>query len=206
MGFGGGYASSRHYLSCSVIAGEGDDMQRDDWYQQARSGPRRLTPTRSAPSPPAAPWLSASAPARFPTCECRCCSRTLAAGLIGAFVHAVSGGALYRKSSFLLDSLGKQHLPPATSRSPNARTWPRRPAPFDDDGVATKDRKSSSTACCRGYFPNRPRTRPASWHAHHRQRRWQPQPAGQPGQYDLDGLMQCRWTAVRWSPNCWATA
>ena len=78
---------------------------------------------------------------------------TIAVGLIGSFVQAVSGGALYRKASFLLDSLGKPvmaghldiledpHVPEAVGS-----------APFDSEGVRTKARRVVDAGVLQGYF------------------------------------------------------
>ncbi len=153
LGFMGGYPASRHYLACSVIAGEGDDMQRDDWYSSHRDAALLAAPeaigdyaARRALSRLKARKLSTrKAPVVF--------EAPLAAGLIGALVQAVSGGALYRKSTFLLDSLGKKifpdfvqiaerpHIPGALASSP-----------FDDDGVATRDREVVQDGVLQGYF------------------------------------------------------
>ncbi|WP_442770672.1 metalloprotease PmbA [Zoogloea ramigera] len=153
LGFMGGYASSRHYLSCSVIAGEGDDMQRDDWYSTKRD-PAELADAEEIGTFAARRALARLGARQIPTCEVPVLFEApLAAGLIGAFVHAVSGGALYRKSTFLHDSLGKQvfpshiqiserpHLPKAFASSP-----------FDDDGVATRDREVIIDGVLQGYF------------------------------------------------------
>jgi PmbA protein len=111
LGFMGGFATSRHYVSCSVIAGEGEDMQRDDWYASRRN---------AAEFPDAArigDYAARRALARLGSrkLKTRTCpvifEAPLATGLIGSFVHAVSGGSLYRKTSFLLDSLGKKIFP-----------------------------------------------------------------------------------------------
>src|SRR5690606_4020334 len=77
----------------------------------------------------------------------------LAAGLLGAFVQAVSGGALYRKSSFLLDSLGKQVFPrhidiledPFVPRGKGS-------SPFDEEGVRVAPRKVVDAGRVQGYF------------------------------------------------------
>jgi PmbA protein len=75
----------------------------------------------------------------------------LAASLIGSFVHAVSGGSLYRKTSFLVDSLGKRVFSPERYRSASGRICPRGLASsyFDSDGVATKDREVVTDGRCR---------------------------------------------------------
>ncbi|MFN9130623.1 MAG: metallopeptidase TldD-related protein, partial [bacterium] len=78
---------------------------------------------------------------------------TLAGGLIGHFVGAVSGGSLYRKSSFLLDCLGTQVF----SSNFNLREAPHVPrglssAPFDDEGVATTTRDVVTAGVVQGYF------------------------------------------------------
>ena len=153
LGFMGGYPTSRHYIACSVIAGEQEAMQRDDWYtthrnaaaleapeavgqQAARRAVARLNPKKIS---------TGSFPVIF--------EAPLAAGLLGNFVQAVSGGALYRKSSFLLDHLGRQvfpefvqlqelpHLPGALASSP-----------FDNDGGRTRERQVVRDGVLQGYF------------------------------------------------------
>ena len=153
LGFCDGYASSRHYIACSVIAGKGDDMQRDDWYSSQRKGSDLAKPevigdyaARRALSRLAARQpKTAQVPVLF--------EATLAAGLIGSFVRAVSGGALYRKSSFLLDSLGTQVFPKfmQISERPHLKGG-FASSPFDDDGVATHDREVIIDGVLQGYF------------------------------------------------------
>ena len=153
LGFMGGYASSRHYLSCSVIAGEGDAMQRDDWYSTHRDA-ADLAEAEVVGEYAARRALSRLGARKIATCEVPVLFEApLAATLIGNFVYAASGGSLYRKSSFLLDSLGTQvfspqvhigerpHLPRALGSSP-----------FDDDGVATQDREVVEAGVLKGYF------------------------------------------------------
>jgi PmbA protein len=77
----------------------------------------------------------------------------VAAGLIGSFVQAVSGGSLYRKASFLLDSLGK----PVMARHLDLHEDPHVPkghgsAPFDDEGVRTRARQVVEAGVLQGYF------------------------------------------------------
>jgi len=152
-GFMGGYPTSRNYIACSVIAGEGDGMQRDDWYSTARRGDALAAPEAIGD------YAARRALARMGGRQIRTCQvpvlfeAPLAASLIGSFVHAVSGGALYRKSSFLLDSLGKPVFPAHVSISER----PQLPqglasACFDNDGVATRDREVVADGILQGYF------------------------------------------------------
>jgi PmbA protein len=138
-GFMGSYSVTRHEMSCVLIAKQGDDMQRDYYYTTAcdptlldsvtdianhavertvrRLGARRLTTRRT-------PVIFAAEEAR---------------GFLGHFISAISGGNLYRKSSFLLDSLNtkvfpehirieeKPHLPKGLGS-----------LPFDENAVATR--------------------------------------------------------------------
>jgi PmbA protein len=106
-GFRGGYASSRHSLSVSPIAGKGKDMQRDAWYSSMRCADELASP-QAIGRYASERALSRLKARKIATTECPVLFESpLAAGLLGAFVQAVSGGSLYRKSSFLLDSLGK---------------------------------------------------------------------------------------------------
>ncbi len=152
-GFVGGYPTSRYSLSCSVIGGQGDDMQRDDWYTAARREDElesaeavgRRAAERTVRRLDARKLDTLQAPVLF--------DATLAGGLIGHFVGAVSGGALYRKSTFLLDSLGTQVFSPNV----NLREAPHvlrglSSAPFDDEGVATATRDVVSGGVVQGYF------------------------------------------------------
>ncbi|BBO19752.1 metalloprotease pmbA [Candidatus Desulfobacillus denitrificans] len=153
LGFMGGYASSRHYLSCSAIVGKGDAMQRDDWYSTHRDAAELAEPERVGEYA-ARRALSRLGARKIATCEAPVLFEApLAAGLIGNFVYAASGGSLYRKSSFLLDSLGKQVFSPQVHISERPHL-PRGLAssPFDDDGVATHDREVVEAGVLKGYF------------------------------------------------------
>jgi PmbA protein len=78
---------------------------------------------------------------------------TLAAGLLGAYVQATSGGALYRKSSFLLDCLGQTVMAPHIDidEDPHLRRG-KASAPFDDEGVVTRARRVVDAGVAQGYF------------------------------------------------------
>jgi PmbA protein len=152
-GFRGGYASSRHSLSVSPIAGKGDDMQRDAWYSSMRNAADLASP-EAVGRYAAERALSRLKGRKIPTVECSVLFESpLAAGLVGAFVQAVSGGALYRKSSFLLDSLGKQVFPKhiALSEDPFVLGG-KGSSPFDDEGVRVQARQVVEAGRVQGYF------------------------------------------------------
>ena len=110
-GFRGGFASSRHSLSVAPIAGTGDAMQRDAWYSSMLDAKDLASPQRVGRYA-AERTLSRLGARKITTRSCPVLFESpLAAGLLGTLVQALSGGALYRQSSFLMDSLGKQVLP-----------------------------------------------------------------------------------------------
>jgi PmbA protein len=158
-GFRGGYASSRHSLSVAPIAslparrGGGDDMQRDAWYSSMRS-PDELAAPEAVGRYAAERALSRLGSRKIKTCEVPVLfESSLASGLLGAYVQATSGGALYRKSSFLVDSLGQQVLPDHV----DIHEDPHQPrgkgsAPFDDEGVLTRPRDVVKGGIVQGYF------------------------------------------------------
>jgi len=152
-GFRGGYASSRHSISVAPIAGKGDGMQRDAWYSSMRDA-RELAPPEAIGRYAAERALSRLKSRKISTRECPVLFESpLAAGLLGGFVQAVSGGSLYRKSSFLLDCLGKQVFPEHVDllEDPHVRRG-KGSAPFDEEGVRTKARKVVDTGRVEGYF------------------------------------------------------
>ncbi len=153
LGFIGGYATSRHYLSCSAIAGEGDAMQRDDWYSGQRD-PRDLAAPEAIGDYAARRTLARLGARKLKTRQVPVLLEApLAAGLIGSFVHAASGGSLYRKASFLLDALGKRIFPEFVriAELPHLKKG-LASSPFDDDGVVTRDRDVVEGGVLRGYF------------------------------------------------------
>ncbi|MBC3410412.1 metalloprotease PmbA [Pseudomonas sp. SWRI107] len=137
-GFIGGYASTRHSLSCVMIA-EGDgQMQRDYWYDVNRQG-QLLADPRSIGQRAAQRAASRLGARPVPTCEVPVLfAAELAGGLFGSFLSAISGGNLYRKSSFLEGTLG-QRLFPAWLTLDERPHIPRAmaSAAFDGDGLAT---------------------------------------------------------------------
>ncbi|MDO9406296.1 MAG: metalloprotease PmbA [Polaromonas sp.] len=152
-GFRGGYASSRHSISVAPIAGKGSNMQRDAWYSSMRDAAELSAPEvigRYA----AERALSRLKSRKIKTIECPVLFESpLAAGLLGGFVQAVSGGALYRKSTFLLNSLGKPAFPDHIdiTEDPHLKKG-KGSAPFDEEGVKTRARKVVDAGIVRGYF------------------------------------------------------
>ena len=152
-GFAGGYASSRHSISVAPIAGRGDDMQRDAWYSSMRAADELAAP-EAVGRYAAERALARLNSRKISTRECPVLFESpLAAGLLGAFVQAVSGGALYRRSSFLLDSLGRQLFSPHINvvEDPFVRRG-KGSAAFDEEGVRTQARKVVEDGRVAGYF------------------------------------------------------
>jgi PmbA protein len=148
-----GYRSSRHYVSCAVIAGENGEMQRDDWYASQRS-PDELPRAEAIGDYAGRRALARLRARRLGTREARVLFEApVANGLLQSFVGAVSGGALYRKSSFLLDSAGTQVFAPIVNirEEPHLRRG-LASAYFDDDGVATAPRDVVKDGVLQGYF------------------------------------------------------
>ncbi len=153
LGFMAGFPTSRHSLGSSMIAEEKGQMQRDDWYSSARrpagiadpeqlgryAGERALARLRARKID------TRQSPVLF--------EAPLASGLIGHFVSAVSGGSLYRKSTFLLESMGKQVFSPLVSieERPHERQG-LASSPFDEEGVATRRRSIVKDGVVEGYF------------------------------------------------------
>lgn len=152
-GFRGGYASSRHALSVSPIAGKGNDMQRDYWYTSMRNALELASP-EAVGRYAAERALSRLKARQLPTGEAPVLfESTLAAGLLGAYVQGTSGGALYRQASFLQDSLGQavwaDHID--IHEDPHERRG-KGSAPFDDEGVRTRARRVVDAGVVQGYF------------------------------------------------------
>jgi PmbA protein len=152
-GFRGGYASSRHSLSVAPIAGKGKHMQRDAWYSSMRSAADLASP-EAVGRYAAERALSRLKARRVPTTDCPVLFESpLAAGLLGSFVQAVSGGALYRRSTFLLDSLGKRVFPQHISVLEDPHVLGGKgSSPFDDEGVRTAARTVVKAGRVEGYF------------------------------------------------------
>ena len=152
LGFLAGFSSTSHSLSCSLLAQEGEDMQRDYWYTVARdpadleaaAGVGRTAGEKALARLGARRLSTRKAPVAF--------TPDLARGLLRSFIGAISGPSQYRKSSFLLEAAGEQifpsflgmqerpHIPKALASSP-----------FDHEGAATRDRELVQAGVLGGY-------------------------------------------------------
>lgn len=145
--------SSRYSLSCSVIAAHGEQLERDYEYTISREFDKLQAPQ----------WVGQQAafkavdrlnPQKLKTCEVPVIYyNDVATGLIGHLAGAISGGALYRKSSFLLDHLGKQVLPDwfEISERPHLLRQLASTA-FDSEGVITQNREIISDGVLQTYL------------------------------------------------------
>ena len=153
LGFIGGNPGSRHYLSCSVIAEDKGLMQRDDWHSSSRS-PERIAEPRALGRYAAQRALARLGSRKIATRQAPVLFEApVAIGLLGHFISAVNGGNLYRKTSFLPDSLGKQVFSPHVhiDERPFERQGQASGA-FDEEGVATRERAVVRGGVVEGYF------------------------------------------------------
>ncbi|WGE63846.1 metalloprotease PmbA [Actinobacillus equuli subsp. haemolyticus] len=147
------YLSSRYSLSCSVISAYEDQLERDYEYTISREFDKLQSPE----------WVGRQAafkavdrlnPQKIKTCEVPVIFyNDVATGLIGHLAGAISGGALYRKSSFLLDKLGTQILPSwfEISERPHLLRQLASSA-FDSEGVITQDREIITNGVLQTYL------------------------------------------------------
>ena len=152
-GFVGGYPSSNHSLSCSVIGGKGDAMQRDYWYTSARS-PEDMESAREVGRRAAERTLARLGSRQIETREAPVIFQAeMAVSLLRGLTRAISGSALYRRSSFLLDHLDQQIFPEFVRirENPLLRKGPAS-APFDSEGVATAPKDLVRDGILRSYL------------------------------------------------------
>src|ERR1700730_9875535 len=153
QGFVGGYPTTSHTLSCVVLAGTGEDMQRDYWYSSSRDW-HELESAEAIGRESARRTIARLGPRRLATRRAPVLFvPEIARGLIGHFVAAIRGSSQYRQSSFLLNSAGQQVFPAGFSIAER----PHIPkamgsAPFDDEGVETRDRELVADGVLTGYI------------------------------------------------------
>ena len=151
-GFLAAYPGTVHSMSCAVLGVEGEGMERDYWYTTARdwreleeaASVGRLSGERAVRRLGARKLATTRAPVMY--------APEVARGLLGHFLGAIRGGSQYRRASFLLDAAGTQVFPDwfAMSERPHL---PRAlaSAPFDQEGVATRDRELVAGGVLEGY-------------------------------------------------------
>jgi PmbA protein len=153
LGFVGGYPYSRHSIACAPIARRGREMQRDDWYS-SHCKPSRLADPAVLGRYAAERALSRLGSRRLSTRSAPVLFESpVACGLLGHFVQAASGGALYRKTSFLTDSLGSsvfaKHIDIVEDPHQRGESGS---SPFDAEGCATYRRRVVDAGVLQGYF------------------------------------------------------
>jgi PmbA protein len=152
-GFVGGYPTTSHTLSCVVLAGTGEDMQRDYWYTSSRDW-RELQSGEDVGRESARRTIARLNPTKISTRRAPVLFvPEVARGFIGHFIAAIRGSSQYRQSSFLLNAIGQRVFPPGFSIAER----PHIPkamgsAPFDEEGVATHDRELIADGILTGYM------------------------------------------------------
>ena len=153
LGFLAGYPTTAHSLACSVIAQDEAGMERDHWWDWRRD-PLDLEPAETIGRSAGRRAIARLGARRIPTGTYPVVfDHTVSSSLLSHFVHAASGGALYRKASFLLGKLGERVFSPRVtlledpfiSKAPGS-------APFDDEGVATAKRTVVAEGVLQGWF------------------------------------------------------
>lgn len=151
-GFSGHHCGTRHSIDCTVLAGKGDAQERDYDYSSSRL-PEQLRSPEQIGQAAAKRTLRRLDPRSLTTCEVPILFEPrMARGLIARCVSAVSGGSLYRRASFLLDSAGSQLFPEFMniSQRPGLKTA-QGSANFDGEGVRTRDRELIQNGVLTGY-------------------------------------------------------
>jgi PmbA protein len=157
VAFEGGYASSRHSLSVAPIAAnskrQGADMQQGSWHTSMRDATEMSSP-ESVGRYAAERALSRLGAKKLSTRTCAVLfESSMAVGLLGGYVQATSGGALYRKTTFLEGSLGKLVLPKHINIEDDPFVLKGKgSAPFDEEGVQTQKRQIVTSGKVEGYF------------------------------------------------------
>jgi PmbA protein len=152
-GFVGGYPSTSHSVSCVVLGQQEGAMQRDYWYTAARDW-RDLEDVEEVGRRAAEKTVQRLGAGKLSTRKSPVLfAPELARGLVGHFVGAIGGAAQYRRSSFLLDAIGQQAFPEAVSLIERPHLMGALgSAPFDGEGVATRDRELVVGGVLSGYL------------------------------------------------------
>ena len=152
-GFVGGYPTTSHTVSCVVLAGKGEDMQRDYWYSSSRDW-QELDDPEAIGREAARRTIARLEPRKLSTRRAPALFvPEIARGFMGHFTAAIRGSSQYRQSSFLLNSVGQRVFPAWYSVSERPHIMKAMgSAPFDDEGVATNDRELIADGVLTGYI------------------------------------------------------
>jgi PmbA protein len=151
-GFVGSYAGTSHSVSCSLIAQQGEEMQRDYWYTTARDSADLQSPEiigrvageRTVARLGSRKLVTRKAPVLF--------SPEMARGLFKHFIGAIRGASQYRKASFLLNAAGESVFPAFLQMHERPHILKAlASAPFDSEGAATRDRDLVRDGVLDGY-------------------------------------------------------
>lgn len=151
-GFIGGWDWSSHSIDCSVIAEQDGMMQREGWYSKVRAHDD-MDSLRTIAETAATRALQKLGARKLPTLTVPVIYEApVASSLFSSFINAILGGAQYRKSTFLLDKAGTQVFPEhiTIDERPHIRKGAGS-APFDNDGMATRDRTLVAGGILQGY-------------------------------------------------------
>lgn len=153
LDFIGAYPATSHFLNCTLIAGVADNMQRDYGYTLARD-PKDLFSVDKVASEAVSRTVSRLNPRKISTRKSPIIfAPDVARGLFGAFLSAIDGYKLYRKSSFLLNKLGEKIF----AKTINIEEKPHLlkalgSTPFDGEGVKCQTRSLVSDGVLKGYI------------------------------------------------------
>jgi len=151
--FTGGWDWSSHSIDCAMIAGHDGKMQRDGWYTKKRD-PAELEDIHTLAETAARRALMRLDSRQLPTLTVPVIYEAPVAGsLFSSLINAISGGAQYRKSTFLLDKAGKKIFPDYINidERPHLKKGPGS-APFDSDGMATRERRLVANGVLQAYI------------------------------------------------------
>ena len=152
LGFLAGVASTSHSMSCVLLAEQADDMQRDYWYSSARDhrdledleAIGRRAGQRAVARLHARKLSTRHAPVLF--------APEMARGLFAHFLGAIRGSSQYRRASFLLDAAGEAVFPSFLQMQERPHILKGlASSPFDEEGVATRDRELVRDGVLQGY-------------------------------------------------------
>jgi PmbA protein len=152
LGFLAAYPGTVHSISCSVLGSAGEQMERDYWYSTLRDW-RELESAESVGRRAGERTVARLGARKLATMKAAVLySPDVARGLVSHFIGAIRGGSQYRRSSFLLEAAGQRVFPDwfALSERPHLRKA-LASAPFDHEGVATRDRELVDGGVLLGY-------------------------------------------------------